>query len=99
MRMEGAHHVADDFRAFLERRAGIEAKNMHAVKDAPMHGFEPVAGVGQRAAGDGRQRVAQITLLERFAQRDGRDHANVACALAFSAPAAFLRHLKNPNLA
>ncbi len=72
---------------------------MHAVKDPAVHGFKPITGVGKRAASDGRQRVTQITLLERFAQRDGRDHANVACALAFSAPAAFLRHLKNPNLA
>ena len=37
VRMERAHHVADDLRAFLEGRAGIEPEDVHAVEDAAMH--------------------------------------------------------------
>ena len=43
---------------------------MHAVENAAVHGFKPVAGVGKRAAHDGRQRIGEITLLERLAQVD-----------------------------
>jgi len=39
VRMEIAHHVADDFRRFLERGTWIEAQQPHAVEDAPVHGF------------------------------------------------------------
>ena len=70
VRVEIAHHVTDDLGRFLERRAGIEAEKPHAVKDAAMHGFEPIAGVGQRAVHDGRQRVGEVALLQRFAQRN-----------------------------
>ena len=45
VRMERAHHVADDLRAFLERRARIELQYMHPVQDAPMHRLQPVARV------------------------------------------------------
>ncbi len=70
VRMEIAHHVADDFCRLLERGAGIKPQPPHAVEDAAMHGFEPVARVGQRAVHDGGQRVGEIALLERLAQRD-----------------------------
>ena len=39
VRMVGAHHVADDLRAFLERGAGVEPQHLHAVEDAPVHGL------------------------------------------------------------
>ena len=70
MRMERAHHVADDLGRFLERRAGIEPQQPHAVEDAPMHRLQPVAGVRQRAVHDGRQRVSEIALFQRIAQHD-----------------------------
>ena len=70
VRMERAHHVADDLRAFLEGRAGVEPEDVHAVEDAAMHGLQPVARVGQRAAHDGRERIGEIALLERVAQVD-----------------------------
>ena len=54
VRVEITHHIADDFRRFLERRAGIEPQQPHAVEDAPVHRLEPVARVGQRAVHDGR---------------------------------------------
>ena len=50
VRMERAHHVADDLRAFLEGGAGIEPQNMHAIEDAPVDRFQPVAGIGQAPA-------------------------------------------------
>ena len=70
VRMEVAHHVADDLCRFLERRAGIEAQQPHAVEDAPMHRLEAVARVRQRAVHDGGERVGEIALLQRLAQRD-----------------------------
>ena len=75
MRMEIAHHVADDLRRLLKRRAGIEAQQPHAVEDAPVHGFEPVARVGQRAMHDGGQRISEIALFQRLAQRNFLDAA------------------------
>ena len=70
MRMERAHHVADDLGGFLERRAGVEPQQPHAIEDAPMHRLQAVAGVRQRAMHDGRERVGEIALLERVAQHD-----------------------------
>src|ERR1700730_2884524 len=70
MRVERAHHVADDFRAFLEGGARIETQNMHAIEDSPVHGFEPIAGVGQGAAHDRREGIRQVALFERVAQID-----------------------------
>ena len=80
VRMEGAHHVADDLRAFLERRARVEPQHMHAVENAPVDGLQAVARVRQRAVGDGRERIAQIALFERLAQIDGRRDALLAAA-------------------
>jgi hypothetical protein len=68
--MERAHHVADDFRAFLEGGARIETQNMHAVEDAPVHRFQPIAGVGQGAAHDRREGIGEVALFERVAQID-----------------------------
>src|SRR5271166_3813676 len=62
--MEGAHHVADDLGAFLERRAGVEPQDMHAVEDAAMNGLKAVARVRQRPAHDGRKRIGEIALFE-----------------------------------
>jgi len=68
MRMERAHHVADDFGGFLERRAGVQPQQPHTVENAAVHRLQPVAGVRQRAVHDGRERVSEIALLERIAQ-------------------------------
>ena len=70
MRMERAHHVADDLGGFLERRAGVEPQQAHAVEDAPVHRLQPVAGVRQRAMHDGRERIGEIALFQRIAQHD-----------------------------
>ena len=68
MRMERAHHVADDFCGFLEGRAGIEIEEPHAIEDAPVHRLQPVAGVRQRAMHDGRERIGEIALFQRIPQ-------------------------------
>ena len=68
MRMEPAHHVADDLGGFLERRAGVEPQQPHAVEDAPVHRLQAVASVRQRAVHDGRECISEIALLERITQ-------------------------------
>ena len=73
MRMERAHHVADDLGRFLERRAGVEPQQAHAIEDAPVHRLQAVAGVRQRAVHDGRERISEVALLERVAQTNLMD--------------------------
>ena len=68
MRMERAHHVADDLGRLLERRAGVEPQQAHAVEDAPVHRLQPVAGVRQGAVHDGRERIGEIALFQRIPQ-------------------------------
>ena len=68
MGMERTHDIADDLRAFLEGGARIELEDMHAVEDAPVDRLQPVAGVGQRAAHDGGQRIGEIALFKRLAK-------------------------------
>ena len=70
VRMEIAHHVADDLRRLFERRARIEPQQPHAVENAPVHGLEPVARIRQRAMHDGGERIGEIALFKRLAQRD-----------------------------
>ena len=71
MRMELAHHVADDARRFLVRLAGRVSLLVHAVKDAAMHGLESVANVGKRAADDDRHRVVEIRRAHLVFDVDG----------------------------
>ena len=73
MRMELAHHLADDAGAFGETLVGIEPQQPHGVHDAPVHGLQPVAHIGQRAVHDGRQRIGEIALFERLFQVDRLD--------------------------
>ena len=69
MRMERAHHVADDFCGFLEAGAGVEPEQAHAVKNAPVHRLQAVARIRQRAVHDGGERIGEIALFQRLAQR------------------------------
>src|SRR6266849_3241305 len=50
--------------------AGIEIEQPHAVEDAPVHRLQPVAGVRQCAMHEGRERVSEIALFQRIAQRN-----------------------------
>ena len=42
-----------------------------------MHRLQPVARIGQRAVHDGGERIGEIALLQRLAQRDLLDIAPV----------------------
>ena len=70
MRMEFADDVADDARAFLERGAGVEPQQPHGVEETAVNRFQPIARIGERAMHDGRQRIVEIPLLQRLAERD-----------------------------
>ena len=78
VRMEAAHHVADDLRALAVLGVGGEPLLPHRVQDAALHGLQPVAHIGQRARRDDRQRVVQISRLRRLVQRHGALAAAVA---------------------
>ena len=49
VRVVGPHHVADDLGALLVRPVRLHPGLVHPVEDAPVHGLQPVAHVGQRA--------------------------------------------------
>ena len=71
-----ADHVAHHAGALLEARVGIELQRPHRVEQAALDRLEPVAHVGQRARGDGRQRIGQIALAQRVAEGHGLDLAS-----------------------
>ena len=71
MRVIVAHHVAGDLGRFAERPGRRQAQLAHRVKDAAMHGLEPIAGIGQRTVHDRRQRIGQVTLANGARQRFG----------------------------
>jgi topoisomerase IV subunit A len=64
--LDGIDEDAVDFRPNYD---GL-SQEPHAVKDAAMHRLEPVARVRERAVHDGGERVGEIALLQRLAQRD-----------------------------
>ncbi len=74
--------VADDARRFLVGLVVIVAEFAHRVQHPPMHRFQSVADIGQRAADDYAHRVIEIGLLhllfEAYRQNFLRDfrHAN-----------------------
>ena len=77
-----ADHVAHDPRALLEARVGVEFEGPHGVEETALNRLEPVAHVGQRARGDGGERVGQIALAQRIAEGHGLDRAlrySLAC--------------------
>ena len=91
VRMEVAHHVADDLGRFLEGRAGVEPQQPHAVENAAVHRLEAVARIRQRAIHDGRQGVGEIALLERLPQRNLFDRALVGGNQSFTHDVGVLR--------
>ncbi len=77
VRVERAHHVADDLGALAESGTGIEPQHLHPVEDAPVHRLQSVARVRQRPSGDGRERIGEVALLQRLVQRHRIDAAAV----------------------
>ena len=69
VRMEAAHHVADDLGALAVLGVGGQVLLPHRIEDAALHRLEPVAHVGQRASRDHRQRVVQVARLGGLVSR------------------------------
>ena len=82
VRMKLADDIADDASAFLECRAGVETQQLHRVQEPPVNRLETVACIRQRPAGNGGERVLQIALFQRVAQRNLFDFA-VAGGISF----------------
>ncbi len=84
VRMVLADHVADHARALLEGAVGVEPQLAHGVEQPAMHWLQAVAHVGQRARHDGRERIGQVALAERFAElhrlHHGRQRYDVSAA-------------------
>ena len=55
-----AHHVADDAGRLAEGPRRVVAAFLHRVEDAPLHGLQPVARVGQRARDDHAHGVIEV---------------------------------------
>ena len=73
VRMELAHRLADRARGLVVGPVGREIELAHRVEDAPMHGLEAVANVGQGAAHDHAHRVIEIAAFHFVEDRDGLD--------------------------
>ena len=73
VRVQRAHHVADDFRALAKPRVRVDPLLPHREQDAPLHRFQPIAHIGERTRGDDRKRVVQITGLRGLVELDDRD--------------------------
>ncbi|MNT16709.1 hypothetical protein D3C72_1518250 [compost metagenome] len=78
VRVEAAQHIAHHAGALdrLGRRvargaAVAQAHAVHGVQDAPLHGLEAVAHIGQRTALDDRQRIFQVGALGIARQAQG----------------------------
>ena len=54
------HHLADDTGGFLVGSVGVAAHIVHAEQDAPVDGFQAVAGIGQGARHDHAHGVIQV---------------------------------------
>ena len=70
-----AHHLADDTRALDVLPVPVDAEFAHAEQDAPVHGLEAVADVGQRARHDHAHGVIEIAALHLVRDGHGTDVA------------------------
>ncbi len=68
-----AHGVADDLGALQKAAVRRQPQLVHGVEDAPVHGLQAIAHVGQRAVHDGRQRVGEVALFQRIPEVDRLD--------------------------
>ena len=75
-----AHHVADDQRALAIGLVPVAAVLVHRIEDAAMHGLEPVAHVGQRAADDHAHGVIEIAAAHLVGDRDRFEFGGLALA-------------------
>ena len=73
VRVELAHHLADDAGALDVFLVPVEAQLVHAEQDAPVHGLQAVAHVGQRARHDHAHGVIEVGALHLVGDGDGPD--------------------------
>ena len=73
VRVVVAHRLADDLGALAVAAGRVEAQLAHGIENAPMHGLEAVAHVGQRPVHDGGERVGQVALFQRILELHGLD--------------------------
>ncbi len=96
VRMVFAHHLADDAGALHVLLVPVDAQFAHGVEDAPVHGLETVAHVGQRAGHDHAHGVVEVGTLHFIGDGDGADVAGAAVLVAAGASARWVlvvRHL------
>ena len=89
VRVEASHHVADHLRALPVFDVGREVLLPHRVEDAALDRLQAVADIGERARGDDRQRVVQVSRLRRLVQRDAGAIAAGSARRPTAAPAYF----------
>jgi hypothetical protein len=63
VRVEFAEHVAHGARRFLVLGGGVEAQFRHGIDDAPLHGFQTVTDVRQRAVENDVHGIIQVRLF------------------------------------
>ena len=73
VRVVVAHRLADDLGALAVAARRVEPQLAHGIENAPMHGLEAVAHVGQRPVHDGGERVGQVALFQRILEVHGLD--------------------------
>ena len=91
-----AHHLAGDTRAFQRGAIGHGAQVVHAPEDAPVHGLEPVADVGQRTRRDDRHGVIEEGALHLLLDLDGLDRAEVGGFAVAAFRWLYVRHAEAP---
>ena len=67
----------DDFMCFLFQSS---PEPLHGVEDAPVHGLQAVAHVGERARDDDAHRVFEVGALHLLGDGDGADVARLLAA-------------------
>ena len=80
VRMEVAHRVAHDLGRLHVLLVPVEPQPLHGVEDAPVHGLQAVAHVGQRAGDDHAHGVLEVRALHLLGERDGSDVARLFAA-------------------
>ena len=73
MRVVLTDDVADDARGLLVGAVPVVAELAHRMQHAAVHGLQPVAHVGQRAADDDAHRVVEIRLPHLVFEIDRED--------------------------
>ena len=71
VRVVVAHRLADDLCTLAVAPFRVEAQLAHGIEYAPVNRLQAVAHIRQRPVHDGGERISQIALFQRYAQRHG----------------------------